>query len=61
MVQVNEETGNRRPIMLSLPTKDEKPKSKEEKMETQKKETDSNDSQIKRKHLFAKCMVLYFL
>ena len=58
MVQVNEETGNRRPIMLSLPTKDEKPKSKEEKMETQKKETDSNDSQIKRKHLFAKCMVL---
>ena len=36
--QINEETGNRRPIMLSLPGKEEKPKAKEEKKEEAAKE-----------------------
>lgn len=38
MVQVNEETGNRRPISLALPPKEEKIKTKE-----QKKEADGKD------------------
>ncbi len=37
-LQINEETGNRRPIMLSLPGKEEKPKAKEEKKEEAAKE-----------------------
>lgn len=31
MVQVNEDTGNRRPIMLSLPTRDEREKAADKK------------------------------
>ena len=48
MVQVNEETGNRRPIMLAMPTKEEKKKEEERRAEEEEKEKGELNSLILR-------------
>ena len=42
MLQVNEETGNRRPIMLSIPTKEEEEKAASEKASSKDKDSKKN-------------------